>query len=407
MVTSERYAIGTMDHSAAITRCAPRNPDWVYASGYINDLILIRKQMNDLGLKAPVITMIAGPGLCGVRQDRRPARREHHQHVVVASGGALQGQGRVRLDRSLQCRLGEEVQRRGRLHRGRPRPLRRHPANGDREGRHCRSGQGARRARGDSMPRPSTAASSSPPAVRSIPCSRRCSNWSAASRSCSGPTPSRRARSASCRSNCRHRALASSRRCIPPDLSSGTSTARRHDLSADRCEWPGARRAVRVHRGRLLAGLGRAQRHQHPARLVHRARLLRCVFRLRSSRHSSVHLDRHRRRRALCARLCAAGRHHQPRRHRAGADHADADLRPRSHPQQRDAGRVHRRLSRQSTLAQSARLARDRPGVPAGRPRRRDGARAAAHLVALPAVARQHASAAPSSRCAWTARPRR
>ena len=37
------------------------NPDWVYASGYINDLILIRKQMNDLGLKAQVITEIAGP----------------------------------------------------------------------------------------------------------------------------------------------------------------------------------------------------------------------------------------------------------------------------------------------------------------------------------------------------------
>ena len=36
-------------------------PDWFYASGYINDLILIRRQMNDLGLKAPVITMLAGP----------------------------------------------------------------------------------------------------------------------------------------------------------------------------------------------------------------------------------------------------------------------------------------------------------------------------------------------------------
>jgi branched-chain amino acid transport system substrate-binding protein len=61
VVTSERYAIGTMDHSAAITKMRAANPDWVYASGYINDLILIRKQMNDLGLKAPVITLIAGP----------------------------------------------------------------------------------------------------------------------------------------------------------------------------------------------------------------------------------------------------------------------------------------------------------------------------------------------------------
>jgi branched-chain amino acid transport system substrate-binding protein len=61
VVTSERYAIGTMDHSAAITQMRAAHPDWVYASGYINDLMLIRRQMSDLGLKAPVITMLAGP----------------------------------------------------------------------------------------------------------------------------------------------------------------------------------------------------------------------------------------------------------------------------------------------------------------------------------------------------------
>jgi branched-chain amino acid transport system substrate-binding protein len=61
VVVSERYSSGTMDHSAAVTQMRAARPDWVYASGYINDLMLIRKQMNDLGLKAPVITMIAGP----------------------------------------------------------------------------------------------------------------------------------------------------------------------------------------------------------------------------------------------------------------------------------------------------------------------------------------------------------
>ena len=61
VVTSERYAIGTMDHSAAITQMRAARPDWVYASGYINDLMLIRRQMNDLGLRAQVITLIAGP----------------------------------------------------------------------------------------------------------------------------------------------------------------------------------------------------------------------------------------------------------------------------------------------------------------------------------------------------------
>jgi branched-chain amino acid transport system substrate-binding protein len=36
-------------------------PDWVYITGYSQDLILARKQMADLGLKAPIVTMITGP----------------------------------------------------------------------------------------------------------------------------------------------------------------------------------------------------------------------------------------------------------------------------------------------------------------------------------------------------------
>ncbi|MET0866862.1 MAG: amino acid ABC transporter substrate-binding protein [Pseudorhodoplanes sp.] len=61
VVTFERYAIGALDHAAAITQMRAASPDWVFATGYINDLILIRKQMNDLGLRPQVITMIAGP----------------------------------------------------------------------------------------------------------------------------------------------------------------------------------------------------------------------------------------------------------------------------------------------------------------------------------------------------------
>lgn len=61
VVTFERYGIGTMDHAAAITQMRAANPDWVFATGYINDLILIRKQMDELGLRPQIITMIAGP----------------------------------------------------------------------------------------------------------------------------------------------------------------------------------------------------------------------------------------------------------------------------------------------------------------------------------------------------------
>ena len=61
VVMFEKYAIGTMDHASAITQMRAARPDWVFATGYINDLILIRKQMKDLGVSAPVVTMIAGP----------------------------------------------------------------------------------------------------------------------------------------------------------------------------------------------------------------------------------------------------------------------------------------------------------------------------------------------------------
>jgi len=35
--------------------------DWIYVTGYTQDLILARKQMSDLGVKAPIITMMTGP----------------------------------------------------------------------------------------------------------------------------------------------------------------------------------------------------------------------------------------------------------------------------------------------------------------------------------------------------------
>lgn len=61
VVMFERYAIGNMDHSAAVTQMRAAQPDWVFATGYINDLALIRRQLADQGLNPPVITMIAGP----------------------------------------------------------------------------------------------------------------------------------------------------------------------------------------------------------------------------------------------------------------------------------------------------------------------------------------------------------
>ena len=61
VVAFEKYSIGTLDHASTLTKLRATKPDWVFATGYINDLILIRKQMRDVGLKVPVVTMIAGP----------------------------------------------------------------------------------------------------------------------------------------------------------------------------------------------------------------------------------------------------------------------------------------------------------------------------------------------------------
>jgi len=61
VVYSALYPVGSMDHSAALTSLKAARPDWIYVTGYTQDLILVRKQMADLGISAPVVTMITGP----------------------------------------------------------------------------------------------------------------------------------------------------------------------------------------------------------------------------------------------------------------------------------------------------------------------------------------------------------
>jgi branched-chain amino acid transport system substrate-binding protein len=61
VVYFEKYAIGTLDHSAALSQIKSLSPQWIFVTGYINDLLLVRKQMVDQQMQAPVVTMIAGP----------------------------------------------------------------------------------------------------------------------------------------------------------------------------------------------------------------------------------------------------------------------------------------------------------------------------------------------------------
>lgn len=61
VVYFEKYAINTLDHSATLSQIKSLNAQWVFVTGYTNDLLLIRKQMVDQQMKANVVTMIAGP----------------------------------------------------------------------------------------------------------------------------------------------------------------------------------------------------------------------------------------------------------------------------------------------------------------------------------------------------------
>jgi branched-chain amino acid transport system substrate-binding protein len=61
VVFFEKYAIGTLDHASALSQIKAHAPQWIFATGYTNDLVLMRKQMSDLKIEAQVVTMIAAP----------------------------------------------------------------------------------------------------------------------------------------------------------------------------------------------------------------------------------------------------------------------------------------------------------------------------------------------------------
>jgi len=53
------YSPGTLDFSSVLTEIKGKSPDWIYATGFIQDLAVLRKQMSGLGVTAKVVTMNA------------------------------------------------------------------------------------------------------------------------------------------------------------------------------------------------------------------------------------------------------------------------------------------------------------------------------------------------------------
>jgi branched-chain amino acid transport system substrate-binding protein len=54
------YSPGTIDFANVLTQIKAGSPDWLYATGYIQELILIRRQMANLSMNVPIVTMTAG-----------------------------------------------------------------------------------------------------------------------------------------------------------------------------------------------------------------------------------------------------------------------------------------------------------------------------------------------------------
>ncbi|MDB5839639.1 MAG: Extracellular ligand-binding receptor [Herminiimonas sp.] len=60
VVYFEKYAIGTVDFGSALTKLRSTSPDWVFVSGYTNDMILARKQLVEQGVSGKLLTMVVG-----------------------------------------------------------------------------------------------------------------------------------------------------------------------------------------------------------------------------------------------------------------------------------------------------------------------------------------------------------
>jgi branched-chain amino acid transport system substrate-binding protein len=61
IVFNNIYSPDTTDFSNVLTQIKALKPDWIYVTGYTQDLVLIRRQMADAGVSAKIITMTAGP----------------------------------------------------------------------------------------------------------------------------------------------------------------------------------------------------------------------------------------------------------------------------------------------------------------------------------------------------------
>ena len=61
VVSDGLYSPNTTDFANVLTQIKALKPDWIYLTGYTQDLILLTRQMADQGVGAKIISMTAGP----------------------------------------------------------------------------------------------------------------------------------------------------------------------------------------------------------------------------------------------------------------------------------------------------------------------------------------------------------
>ena len=57
----EKYAVDTQDYSLQLQKLKKLHPTWIFALGYTEDLVLLRKEIASFNITAPILTMIAAP----------------------------------------------------------------------------------------------------------------------------------------------------------------------------------------------------------------------------------------------------------------------------------------------------------------------------------------------------------
>jgi len=79
------YSQGTLDFANQLTQIKAGNPDWLYATGYIQELVVIRRQMANLGMNVPIVTMTAGASYPEFGQNLGPLANNVSNQCLVAS----------------------------------------------------------------------------------------------------------------------------------------------------------------------------------------------------------------------------------------------------------------------------------------------------------------------------------